>query len=187
MGSSPALGLLLDHYRDYLTQLAQAELDSRLVPKVAHSDMVQETYLQAAHDFGQFAGTSEGELKAWLERILLNNLRDSFRHYQAAQKRSIDCEVAIAGNDSRVGGEELADDESTASQHLMRAEERARLLSAVERLPEDYRRAVRLRSLDGLSFDEVAVAMDRSREAVRKLWSRGIEWLTEDLRRNGCG
>ncbi len=47
-GSFTALGQLLDHYRDYLLRIANTELESDLAPKVNPSDLVQDTFLQAA-------------------------------------------------------------------------------------------------------------------------------------------
>ena len=180
-GSSSVLGQLLNQYRDYLLQVARSELDGRLEPKVAYSDAVQETFLQAARDFPKFIGTSESELRSWLRQILRHNLHDYYRQYQASKKRAIDCEVPLISNGSTLHGHELACDESTASQKLMRAEDHERLLAAIGRLPEDYRRAVQLRSVEELSFEQVAAEMGRTSEAVRKLWSRGIEWLAAEI------
>ena len=53
-GSYAAIGQLFDLYRDYLLRVANEELQTDLVPKVAASDLVQETFLQAARDFRKF-------------------------------------------------------------------------------------------------------------------------------------
>ncbi len=46
-GSAPALGALLDAFRNYLMLIANAELDSELRKKFGASDLVQETCLHA--------------------------------------------------------------------------------------------------------------------------------------------
>jgi len=43
------------------------------------------------------------------------------------------------------------------------------------KLRPDYREVIVLRNLQGLSFEEVAVQMDRKPGAVRMLWLRAIE------------
>jgi RNA polymerase sigma factor (sigma-70 family) len=49
------------------------------------------------------------------------------------------------------------------------------------RLPDDYRRVLELRYWGGLSFVAMAPELERSPEAVRKLWYRAIERLQEEL------
>lgn len=81
------MGQLLEHYRGYILSLANDELDVDLVARVAPSDLVQETCLQAARDFPNFEGSTEAELRTWLRRILLNNLGDLRRRFLGTQKR----------------------------------------------------------------------------------------------------
>jgi RNA polymerase sigma-70 factor (ECF subfamily) len=73
-GSESAVGQLLHHYRGYMLSLANDEISVDLVIKVAPSDLVQETCLQAARDFPCFEGATEAELRAWLRQILSNLL-----------------------------------------------------------------------------------------------------------------
>ena len=47
----------------------------------------------------------------------------------------------------------------------------------ISRLPDDYRRVIRLRHLEGLTFVEVARQMGRSVDAVEKLWARALVQL----------
>jgi len=54
------------------------------------------------------------------------------------------------------------------------------LLAAVARLPDDQRTAVELR-LAGLTGPEVATAMGRSHEAIKKLQLRALERLRAEL------
>ncbi len=55
-GSREALGRLLDGCRQYLLLIANQELHTDLRGKVAPSDIVQETYLDAQRDFPTFEG-----------------------------------------------------------------------------------------------------------------------------------
>src|SRR5213080_709075 len=61
-GDVPAMGRLLELYRNYLKLLARLQIDRRLQGKADPSDLVQETFLEAYRDFAQFRGTTEREL-----------------------------------------------------------------------------------------------------------------------------
>src|SRR5262249_53399207 len=50
--------------------LARLQIGRRLQGKVDASDLVQEAFLEAYRDFGQFRRTTEQELAGWLRRIL---------------------------------------------------------------------------------------------------------------------
>src|SRR5262245_58767873 len=105
-GSREALGKLLESCRGYLLILANGELDADLQAKEGASDRVQETFLEAQRDFGQFQGRSEAELLAWLRRLLLNNIANFTRRYRITGKRSVEREVALdeRGNQSLQAG-----------------------------------------------------------------------------------
>ena len=75
----------------------------------------------------------------------------------------------------------LAATATTASAVAARRERAVLLADALEGLPADYRDVVILRNLEGLKFSEVATRMGRSSGAVRMLWARAIEKLSETL------
>ena len=83
-GARDALGELADLCRDHLVRLADRELRGGLRAKLAASDVVQDTFLEAHRDFGKFAGTTYADLQAWLRKTMLNNLADARRRFQAA-------------------------------------------------------------------------------------------------------
>ena len=55
------------------------------------------------------------------------------------------------------------------------------LMAALGRIPEDYRRVVVWYQYDRLTFKEIGRRLERSAEAARKLWSRALIRLTEEL------
>ena len=61
------------------------------------------------------------------------------------------------------------------------SEQAVLLADAVSELPPHYREVFILRTLEHVSFDEVAVRMDRTVGAVRMLWTRALERLNEML------
>src|SRR6516162_6479595 len=110
-GSSEALGQALQACRGYLLLLAKRELDPDLRAKGGASDLVQETFLEAQRDFAHFHGNSAEELRAWLRRLLLNNVANFTRQYRERAKRQVGREVSLeAAGSSHERGAGLAAD-----------------------------------------------------------------------------
>jgi RNA polymerase sigma-70 factor (ECF subfamily) len=181
-GSSEALGQLLEGCRGYLLLVAERELDPDLRAKGGASDLVQEALVDAVRDFARFEGDTEAALLAWLRRLLLHNLTDFTRLYRDTDKRQVGREVPLAAGDSseRRGPTPGADILSPSGQ-AMQHEQAAALERALDRLPEDYRRVLTLRYLEGRSFAEIGRLMQRSANAARKLWTRAVEHLQQEL------
>ena len=178
-GSREALGQTLESCRCYLLSVARDALNPDLQAKGGASDLVQDTFLDAQASFGRFRGNSEGELRAWLRRLLHHRAAKFGRRYRATQKRRVDREGRALAHPS-VSGPKAGPTPSTA---VMADEEAGRLRQALERLPEDYRRVVALRYVEQLSFEEVGRRMDRTPNAARLLWLRAIERVRQELGR----
>ena len=180
-GSSESLGKLAEQCRRYLLLVANRELDAELRAKVGASDLVQDTIVQAQHDFPRFVGGSEGELRAWLRKILLNRVGSIARHYRGTDKRDIGREQRLAEQNSAAGFFPLAASDPTPSKQAVINEEHLLLGRALAKLPEDYRTVIRLRSFERLPFAEVGSGLGRSEEAAHKVWLRAIKRLQTEL------
>ena len=53
--------------------------------------------------------------------------------------------------------------------------------AALDAMPEDYRQAIMLRNWERLSFAEIGQQLGRSEEAARKLWTRAVLRLGDEL------
>jgi RNA polymerase sigma-70 factor (ECF subfamily) len=180
-GSSEALGQILEAYRGYLLLIAQRELEPDLQAKGGASDLVQETFLKAQRHFAGFQGNTEGELKAWLRQLLLNNLADFTRLYRATDKRQVGREVMLdAGTSSTAPTAEPAGDTPTPSAQAMEQEQARAIQQALERLPDDYRLVLRYRYEEERSFEDIGRLMNLSPNAARKLWLRAIKRLRQE-------
>ena len=181
-GSREALGQILEACRAYLQTVARAKRDPALQAKAGASDLVQETFLEAQRDFDQFKGDSEEELLAWMRQLLLNNMANFTRSYREAAKRSVGREVRCASDGSLDLTENAAANDLSPSGMILAQEQAQKLQRALELLPEDYRQVLLLRYQEQQPFEEIAGQMNRSANAVRKLWMRAVERLQDEMR-----
>jgi RNA polymerase sigma-70 factor (ECF subfamily) len=185
-GRKDSLGLILELSRRYLLEIANAELGADLQAKAGGSDLVQQTFLEAQRDFGQFRGLNEGELRAWLRQILLNNVSSLQRRFRHTEKRQVAKEMPLGDVEfhSHLKNGAGAPIE-TPSEAMMARERREAVEQALLRLPEHYRQVLQLRQQEGMTFTSIGNAMQRTEEAAQKLWVRALEQLEKELRRMG--
>jgi RNA polymerase sigma-70 factor (ECF subfamily) len=180
-GDREVLGRALESCRDYLLLIAARGLDADLIAKGGPSDIVQDTLLGAYRDFDAFSGCSRDELLAWLRKILQNNLAVHRRRYRGTRKRQVSLEIPTGGSSGSAAFDGLLCDSATPGTAAIRREQSAGLLAALERIPEDYRRVVVLHQYERLTFEEIGERLGRSADAIRKLWSRALFRLTEEI------
>ena len=173
-----ALGRLLEQYRNYLRLLARVELGRRLQGKVDASDVVQDAFLDAHRYFPNFRGTVEAQFVGWLREILAGTLANLVRRYVGTQARDVRLEREIAAGLDRSS---VLLDGSSPSEQAARHEQAVALADALGGLPPDYREAIMLRHLEGLTFPEVAARMGKSLDSVQKLWLRALAKLKQRL------
>src|SRR5262249_55986151 len=140
------------HCWEYLVLVARKNIDAQLSSKISPSDVVQETLLEAQRDFAGFQGEREEELRAWLNRILVNNLANAGRQFTGTQMRAVHREVPLAA----VAPDDLPYDSATASQQAQAQEQVAQLERAVRQLPDHYRTVLQLRYEQKLTFEQIA-------------------------------
>jgi RNA polymerase sigma-70 factor (ECF subfamily) len=185
-GDDRARAALFERYRNYLDALARAQLGRHLRTKCDASDIVQQTMLEAHRDFTGFQGQHEGELLAWLRRILAHNLFNETRRYTARQRdaaREVSIDQVRDGVESSsvALGRGLAATTPSPSKDAARRESAVKLADTLAKLPDDYRTVLLLRVFEELSAAEVAERMGRSAGAVRMLQMRALEALREAM------
>jgi RNA polymerase sigma-70 factor, ECF subfamily len=182
-GDAPALGRLMELYRNYLRVVARTMIGQALRVRLDASDLVQETFLKANREFRQFLGSSEPELTAWLRQILVRTLANQVRHHRREGRdyqRDEPLEVLLERSSSGVQ-RALAAPLSSPSSVVSRREQAVLLADALEKLPPDYRDVFLMRNLEHIPFEEIAVRMGRSPGAERMLWTRTIKKLSQLL------
>jgi RNA polymerase sigma-70 factor, ECF subfamily len=170
-----------EQIRSYLRLLAEAHLGRAGWLGIDPSDIVQETLFDAHRDRDGFRGRSAGEHLAWLRRLLACNLADAARDRGRAKRDAARVRSFEEALDTSSGRLEswLAADQSSPSERAERNEAVLRLAAALDRLPEDNRRALVLRHCQGLSLAEISAALGRTPQAVAGLLKRGLAELRE--------
>jgi RNA polymerase sigma-70 factor (ECF subfamily) len=186
-GNGEALGRLLELHRGALHRLAERQLDGRVAVRVAASDVIQQTFLEAHRRFEQFAGREEREWAAWLRAILDHKVAGAIRDHAVLQKRTVRREQSMDQDQGSEPGlkQRLDAGHSSPSQKAMRVEDRARLEGALGAIPEDQREAVRLRHLEGRPLEDIARRLNRTPAATAGLIKRGMQALRRRLREEG--
>jgi len=182
-GENESLGHLLESYRNYLTLLARLQIDRRLQGKADTADLVQEVFLAAHRDFGQFRGASEPEFLAWLRRLLAHRIANLVRRFFGTQLRDVRLERQL--DDDLDRSSQMAQgfvlSQTSPSERASRRERAVLLADALRRLPADYREIVILHHLEELTFPQVAERMGRSVGSIEKLWVRALAALRRSL------
>jgi len=136
-------------------------------------DITQEAFLKAYRALPRFRG--ESAFYTWLYRIAVNTAKN----YLAAQRRRpVDVDLDLQDPEQYDLQAKLKDTDTPEGVTLSRELNHA-VQSAIEGLPEDLRTAIVLRELDGMSYEEIAQAMEcpvgtvrsrifRARDAISK-------------------
>jgi RNA polymerase sigma-70 factor, ECF subfamily len=170
----------LESFRNYLLLLARAQLDGRLRSKVDPADLVQQTLTRALERREQFRGVSDEQRAAWLRTLLAHAMIDALRKYARPRGVERSLEAALEQSSARLEAF-LAADQTSPSGRVEKRERLVLLADALAALPEDQRRAIELKHLQGLALIDVARQMNRSGPAVAGLLHRGIRALRNDL------
>ncbi len=136
-------------------------------------DVAQEAFIKAYRALGGFRG--ESAFYTWLYRIAINAAKNHLASRGRRPPRD-DMEMEVA--EQLESGGRLRE-MGTPENHLLSEEIGQTVQQALEELPEDLRTAIVLREIEGLSYEEIAVAMDcpigtvrsrifRARDAIDK-------------------
>lgn len=136
-------------------------------------DLVQSVCREVLEDLDDFEFRGEAPFKHWLFVRAENKLREKHR-YHTAGKRDRHKAVPLPDATTALPAYQTL---CTPSRDLEARETMRRVEAAFDQLPEDYREAIALHKLCGLSHAEIAARMQRSEGAVRNLVYRGISRL----------
>ncbi|MBL8729258.1 MAG: sigma-70 family RNA polymerase sigma factor [Planctomycetes bacterium] len=136
-------------------------------------DLVQSVCRDVLGDLDGFEFRGEAPFRAWLYVCAENKLREKHRFHHR-DKRDVAAAVPLPDASTFLPAYRTL---CTPSRDVEMRETIRRIEAAFDQLPDDYREAVTLHKLCGLSHREIAERMQRSEGAVRNLVYRGISRL----------
>ncbi|MEY3670298.1 MAG: RNA polymerase sigma factor RpoE [Burkholderiaceae bacterium] len=174
-GDQAAFNLLVLKYQRKVLRLV-----SRLIRDPAEvEDVVQEAFVKAYRALPQFRG--ESAFYTWLYRIAVNTAKN---HLVSLGKQPIpmtDLTQDEEDTESFDSGAVVADNQTPES--LLLSRQIAETVNrSIEALPPDLRAAITLREIEGLSYEEIAEAMNCPIGTVRSRIFRAREFIAAELR-----
>ena len=139
-------------------------------------DVAQEAFIKAYRSLPKFRGDSA--FYTWLYRIAINTAKN-FLVSQSRRPPGSDVDAEIA--EQLDSGERLKE-RATPMQHLITQEIEKAVWDSINSLPEELRTAITLREIDGMSYEEIAQAMDCPVGTVRSRIFRAREAIDANLK-----
>ena len=171
-GDKAAFDLLVRKYQHRVLKLV-----SRFVNDAAEAeDVAQEAFLKAYRALPAFRGDSA--FYTWLYRIAINTAKNTL---VSNRRRPVDFDLDLQDPEQHDRQARLKEAD-TPEGVLLTDEIRNVVEDALEQLPEDLRKAIVLRELEGLSYEEIAEAMDCPVGTVRSRIFRAREAIDKKLK-----
>jgi RNA polymerase sigma-70 factor (ECF subfamily) len=139
-------------------------------------DVSQEAFIRAYRAIGAFRGDSA--FYTWIYKIAINTAKN---YLVSKGRRPPIGDIAVDDAVQLDGASQLRD-RATPERELLRQEIEQTVFNTVEELPEELRTAITLREVDGLSYEEIAEAMNCPIGTVRSRIFRAREAIDEKLR-----
>jgi len=171
LGDKSAFDLLVIKYQHKIVHLVNRYVKD---PSEAQ-DVAQDTFVKAYKALGDFRGDSA--FYTWLYRIAINTAKN---YLLSRSRRHSDYEVDMQDAEQVENAPQLKDIE-TPEHQLMNDQIIQVIKSAIEKLPEEMRIAITLREFEGMSYEEIAEAMDCPIGTVRSRIFRAREAIDEKL------
>ncbi|CAG0909349.1 unnamed protein product [Cyprideis torosa] len=164
-GDKSAFDLLVRKYQNKIINLIGRYISDHALAM----DVAQETFIKAYRGLKNFRGDSA--FYTWLYRIAINaaknQLVSSNRHAPAIGVDVSDAEQFTDATWLR--------HEDSPERMLLSDEIQHHIIDTIENLPEDLRLAITLREIEGMSYEEIAAAMECPIGTVRSRIFRARE------------
>ncbi|MGO1328696.1 MAG: RNA polymerase sigma factor RpoE [Idiomarina loihiensis] len=171
-GDNRAFDLLVKKYQHKVMSLI-----SRYVKQQGDvADVAQEAFIKAYRALPNFRGDSA--FYTWLYRIAVNTAKN----YLVSQGRKPPASDIDAEDAEFYEGAGALRDSGSPERQMLSDEIRDVVLKTIDELPDDLRRAITLREIEGLGYEEIALEMDCPIGTVRSRIFRAREAIDNQLR-----
>jgi RNA polymerase sigma-70 factor (ECF subfamily) len=186
-GDDRARDRLFARHRGRLRQMVAVRLDRRAAARIDPSDVVQETLAEAAARLDGYLRDRPVPFYPWLRQLAADRLADAHRRHVRAGRRTVTREEppALPGESALALADRLLAADAGPGTGLSRAERRARVRAALDRLPERDREVLVLRHLEQLSTREAAAVLGTTEGAVKVRLLRALQRMRDLLGEEG--
>jgi len=185
-GDRTALEQLCQVYGERVHWIVRFRMGEEIRSKLDSMDVVQDAFVLALQDLGDFTYRDEGDFLRWMSKIVENRIRDNIKRLHA-DKRGIRKEVPLRNRlpttQRGSGGAAGPMVTTTPSVIVSQREDLDKLDRAIDQLRPEYREAIILRKIEGLSYKEIGDRLGKSADAVGMLVSRAMISLINTFER----
>jgi RNA polymerase sigma-70 factor, ECF subfamily len=185
-GDSRAWQRLMSDHRDRLRRMVALRMDRRLQGRVDPSDVIQESFIDAARRLPEYVKNPTLPFFMWLRRLTGQRLMEQHRRHLGAQARDASREISLYhGTFPEATTADLAanlmGEFSTPSQAVIRLEQTKRLQDALESLEPIDREILVLRHFEQLSNGEASDVLNLDKSTASKRYIRAMVRLKDVL------
>jgi RNA polymerase sigma-70 factor (ECF subfamily) len=185
-GDKACWGALLALHEERLRHLIGLRLDRRLKGRIDPADVLQETYLEALARLPEYLNNPPMPFFLWLRFLTGQKLMQLHRHHLGARMRAAGREVSLYGGalpetSSAVLAARLVSQETRPSAAAIRAEMKACLQQALDRMDPLDREVLALRHFEQLTNAETARVLSLHESAASKRYVRALKRLKDIL------
>ena len=166
-GDREAFDQVVRALQDRLAESVRARLGAHLKERLEVDDVLQETYARALQSIRRFEWRGDDSVYRWFSAIAEHVLLEAVRALEKSPRLRLRSDAP--------------EDETSPSKAIRRQERFDRLKKALDSLSPDHREVITLSRLKRLKVEEIAQRMNRSRDAVKQLLSRGLKKLKESF------
>jgi RNA polymerase sigma-70 factor, ECF subfamily len=177
-----SLNALLAEHREKLRRMIRCRMDRRLQGRVDPSDIIQETYVEAARRYVRYQKEQKMPFYLWLRFLTLQQLMIEHRRHLGARMRTVAREVSMQVEQGPEGNmvmlaDALSGHFTSPSTVLARQEMQERLISALNALDPKDREVLMLRHFEQLNTVETAVVLGISEGLASTRYGRAVRKL----------